>query len=280
MRKQEIEYLNLWKEFKQAKTNIRKNEVKKKLAEIYYPIVEKHANNMARKLDWKISSDELASYGVDGLYTAIERFSPDIGVTFACYSSLRIKGSMIDGMRKDDVIPRSVRIHFSKIEKARDELYSEKGSNITEKEILQKAGIDEQDFVKNLKKYIPISMSSTDGTSICGDNMDDFKQDVNDMMVDLKTISVDSNIIRKEFFNKLVSNEFTRDEQWIIYLYYYEGYTMDLIGEKLHMSESRISQIHKNILPRLKNKILKNPKYFAEDIKKVIGSCNDSSPLF
>jgi len=54
---------------------------------------------------------------------------------------------------------------------------------------------------------------------------------------------------------------------------------MDRIAEKLNMSESRISQIHKSLLPRLKDKILRNPKYFSDDIYKIIQSCNSKTPF-
>ena len=67
MRKQKIEYLELWEDLKKAKKTSKKAEIKKKLAEIYYPLVKSIAKKMEKKLS-NISVEELASYGVDGLY--------------------------------------------------------------------------------------------------------------------------------------------------------------------------------------------------------------------
>ncbi|HUS49850.1 MAG TPA: sigma factor-like helix-turn-helix DNA-binding protein, partial [Candidatus Paceibacterota bacterium] len=72
------------------------------------------------------------------------------------------------------------------------------------------------------------------------------------------------------FFNKLVGKGFTLLERKIIYLYYYENLTMGLIGEIVNMSESRVSQLHGDLLLKLKDKISKNPNYFSNDIYEFI----------
>lgn len=95
-------------------------------------------------------------------------------------------------------------------------------------------------------------------------------------MMDKNSISPDSKVLRREFFSKLISKNFTRIEQEIIYYYYYDNLTMEEISVKLNMSESRVSQLHSNILPRLKSKIKRNPGFFSEDIE----SYNDEDPLF
>ena len=107
-----------------------------------------------------------------------------------------------------------------------------------------------------------------------------FKQDTLTDLTDKKSTSPDSKLLRKEFLNKLISKNFSRLEQKIIYYYYYENLTMGEIGEKVGTSESRISQIHMDILIRLKDKIERNPIFFGKDIKKHIIKCNDHEPLF
>lgn len=280
MDKQNIEHQELWASLKKARTEMKRKEIRKKIAEIYYPLVEKIAKKMERKLR-NITAEELSSYGVDGLMSAIDRFSPEIGVVFPCFANLRIQGSMVDNIRKDDIIPRSVRANFNKIEKIRESLIIKNGRDVSIKEVLDEAKIDFEYYNINIKKFIPTSFMSLDGTDVVSDDKrDDFKKDVNDIMSDPKSTSPESKMLRVEFFGKLTSSGFSRDEQKIIYYYYYEELTMEDIAKKLNMCESRVSQIHSEVLPRLKQKIINNPSYFGSDIKNIIESCNDTSPLF
>jgi RNA polymerase sigma factor for flagellar operon FliA len=98
-------------------------------------------------------------------------------------------------------------------------------------------------------------------------------------MIDKKSISPDSKILRKEFLNKLISKNFSKIEQKIIYYYYYNNLTMEEISEKLDISESRVSQLHSNVIPRLKNKIERNPVFFENKEIYVEGSKN-IDPLY
>ena len=130
MKKQKIHNLSLWKKYKKASTTKRKSLLEKKLVEIYYPLVQKISYKVSEKIGWRLSPEELTSMGVDGLYVAIRRFSLDRGVNFPTYSNRRIRGSMIDGIRKNDIIPRSVRINWNIINKARNNLEIQKGRKV------------------------------------------------------------------------------------------------------------------------------------------------------
>ena len=279
MKKQKIHNLSLWKKYKKASTTKRKSLLEKKLVEIYYPLVQKISYKVSEKIGWRLSPEELTSMGVDGLYVAIRRFSLDRGVNFPTYSNRRIRGSMIDGIRKNDIIPRSVRINWNIINKARNNLEIQKGRKVTEYEVIRKLEIDDNEYYKNFKKYNPLSFSSID--HINNEQLEnEFSQDFNSALIDISIVSSDSKVLRKEFFSKLLTQNFSRLEQKIIYLYYYKNYTMELIAVRFNMSESRISQIHKNILQRLKDKISRNPEYFDSNIQRCIQVCNDNNPIF
>ena len=73
---------------------------------------------------------------------------------------------------------------------------------------------------------------------------------------------------------------FSKLERKIVYLYYYENMTMDKVAKSIHLSESRVSQMHKDIIERLKSKISRNPSYFSEDIRIFIAECRDTESLF
>ncbi len=279
--KKKIKHLELWIKYQEEENLTRKKKLENQLVEIYYPLVRKISYGLAERIGWRMSPDELSSLGVDGLYIAIRKFDLDREATFPTYASRRIHGSMIDGIRREDIIPRSVRINNTKIERMRVLLESEKGRKVSDYEILEELGIDSNEYNKNRKKFHPISFSSIDVPSIAGDNsIEDYKQDFNSSLVDNHSSAPDSKIVRKEFFNKLIGKNFTKIEQKIVYYYYYQNLTMDRISVKLKLSESRVSQIHKDILPRLQDKIERNPKYFGEDIKKIIKNCNDKDSFF
>jgi len=279
--KKKIKHLELWIKYQQEKNSNKKKKLENQLVEIYYPLVRKISYGLAERIGWRMSPDELSSLGVDGLYIAIRKFDLDREATFSTYASRRIHGSMIDGIRKEDIIPRSVRINNTKIERMRVLLESEKGRKVLDHEIMEELGIDNNEYNRNRKKFHPISFSSIDTPIVTRDNnIEDYKQDFNSSLIDNHSSAPDSKIVRKEFFNKLIGKNFTKIEQKIVYYYYYQNLTMDRISVKLKMSESRISQIHKNILPRLQDKIERNPKYFGEDIKKIIKNCNDKDSFF
>ena len=220
-------------------------------------------------------------FGLDGLYIAIDKFSLDRGVDFPTYANRRISGSMLDNVRKNDFVPRSVRLNHSLIEKTRQEMETLECRKITEYEVVEKLGINQQEYITNIKKYSPFGIISLEGSDITDfDKQDNFKQDSIMDLTDTKSSSPDSNLIRKEFINKLISKNFSPLEQKIIYYYYYENLTMGEIGEKIKTSESRISQIHMNIIERLRNRIERNPEFFGDNIEELIRNCNDNNPLF
>jgi RNA polymerase sigma factor for flagellar operon FliA len=281
MEKQKIGNIELWKKFQEEKISGKKNKYKQKLVELYYPLVQKISYKVAQNLQWNLQPEELASFGLDGLYIAIDRFSLDRGVDFPTYANRRISGSMIDNVRKNDFVPRSVRLNYSLIDKKRQELETLKGRRVTEYEIIEQLGINQQEYLANSKKYSPLSFVSLEGSDITDSSKsEDFKQDCIADLVDKSSSTPDSNLIRKEFINKLISKNFSPFEQKIIYYYYYENLTMGEIGKKINTSESRISQIHMDIIKRLRDKIERNPEFFGDNIEEMLKEGNNNDPLF
>jgi len=254
--------IELWKEYQKDKDSL---EIKNKLLETYYPLVQKISYKMAERMNWKVPPDELASFGVDGLYRAVEKFELERGLKFSTYANIRIQGSMIDGLRKEDRIPRSVRIKYNKIEEARQQLQSEKCRKVSDEELLKHLDIDITDYYKNNKKYVPTSafsidvIYSEDGSS---DKYSNIKQDCNSNFIDCSTEPPQNKILRKEFLSKLIGKDFSKIEAKIIYKYFYDNCTMENIAKDIGMSESKVSKIYNEVIPRIKDKILRNPEYF------------------
>lgn len=281
MEKQKIGNIELWNKYQKEKIERKKNKYRQKLVELYYPLVQKISYKVAQNLQWNLQPEELASFGLDGLYIAIDKFSLDRGVDFPTYANRRISGSMIDNVRKFDFVPRSVRLNYNLIEKTRQEMETTKGRRVTEYEIIEELGIDQKEYLTNIKKFSPLSFISLEGSDITSDSKsEDFKQDCIADLVDKSSSTPDGNLIRKEFINKLISKNFSPFEQKIIYYYYYENLTMGEIGKKINTTESRISQIHMDVIKRLKNKIERNPEFFGDNIEEMIKECNNNDQLF
>jgi len=281
MEKQKIGNIELWEKFKKEKIKSKKDKYRQELVEFYYPLVQKISYKVANNLQWNLQPEELASFGLDGLYIAINKFSLDRGVDFPTYANRRISGSMIDNVRKNDIVPRSVRLNYRLMEKTRQEMESIEGRKVIEYEIIERLGINQQEYASNIKKFSPLNFISLEGSDITDSNkQEDFKQDSLIDFTDKNSITPDSKILRKEFICKLISKNFSPIEQKIIYYYYYENLTMGEIGKKINTSESRISQIHMDIIERLKNKIERNPDFFGDNVEELMRKCNDYDPLF
>ena len=258
----------------------RDDKSKNKLVAYYFTFVNKIASTLSRKLNNHVSQPELASHGVDGLYKAIENFDVTMGNKFETYAYIRIKGAMLDGLRKEDWVPRSVRIRETTIQKEQDRLQNASGEKTTKSEALKELGINELEYNKHPEKFHARSIFSIEASSNPNIDNNDNKKDFNEYLESHKNSSPDSRIVRMEFLNKLIGRRFTKLEKNIVYLYYYEELTMKEIAKQLKISESRISQIHQSVLKRLKTRIKINPNYFSDNILDIIEKCKNSNPLF
>jgi RNA polymerase sigma factor for flagellar operon FliA len=251
----------LWKDYRRTKSE----ESKKALVEHYFSFVQMIAVKLAERINWQVQPDELASFGVDGLYRSIEAYDAKRGVTFESYANQRIKGSMIDGLRRTDSVPRAVRIAAEQFDRHKQALESHLGHAVSDVDFVVRIGMNEADFHKNRRKFQAVPVGSIDA-HVIDDEVEGVKQDFNINLSDHGEGSPDTSIRKQEFLKKLVGKDFTPTEKRILYLYYYKDMTMDKIAKVIDLSESRISQMHKRIIERLRKKVRQNPEYFDESI--------------
>lgn len=249
----------IWEKYKKNK----RDKYKNMLVEHYYPYVQKIANRVSERLNWKVQPDYLSSFGVDGLYKAIDSYDLSKNIKFESYANQRIKGSMIDGLRKEDPVPRSIRIASDHFKKHKKRLENKLQHNLSDAEFAHLIGMDEAEFQKNYRKYNVVPSVSLDYHNEDGDSTD-IKQDSNHFLEDSRAEDPAEGLDANEFFSKLLSNNFSKTEQKIIYLHYYKGLTMEKIAKNINRSESRVSQLHKQILGKMKEKISRNPEFFQE----------------
>lgn len=252
MTKEELD--SLWKSFK--KDNNQKD--RNLLIEHYYSNVEKIAKSVEKKMNYRVSKEELTSHGVDGLFKAINAYDLSRNVKFEFYSYPRIRGSMIDGLRSEDWVPRSVRSRQTKIEEKLRNMESQKGCKIETIEAIKKIGIDPEDYIKHPKKFNAILCSSLDSCIQPTDNDDnENKKDFNKYLK-AKNVDLDKKMKQKDFLSKFLNKGLKSSEKLVIYYYYYENLTMKEIARRIKKTESNVSQIHKIVIKKIKNKLRGN----------------------
>ncbi len=192
-----------------------------------------------------IEKDDLLSYGVLGLIDAIEKYDISKNVKFVTYASLRIKGSIIDNIRKLDWAPRGLRQRVKKVEECYQRFLLENGREPTENELARALSITEKElnkFMDNSYVYNIVSFDEQISASISEGSL-----------VDLFNESPDSIFEEKELVANLSEGieSLSEKEKQVISLYYYDELTLKEIGKVLGVSESRVCQIHSKSILKL-----------------------------
>ena len=196
-----------------------------------------------------ISVEDIAGYGVEGLINAIERFSPQKNTRFETYALIRIRGSILDRIRSQDFLPRSVRKKIKDIKQAAEILKQQLGRTPTTTEIANYLDMEPEKVSQIMSEDVVV-------TSIY-----DKRGSSDDSMEIIDTIE-DSNKLnpQEQMEEKNVKTDLQRAlqrlperERVLMVLYYQENMTMKEIGETLGMSESRVCQLHAQSIMKLKN---------------------------
>lgn len=244
---------NLWYEWQKKKNE----EIANELVKRYRYLVTFHVERMAVKVPQNISKDDLESYGFMGLYDAIHKFDPKRDLKFDTYASYRIRGAIIDGLRKEDWLPRTLREKVKKIEETSEYLEQKLKRMPTAEEISKEVNMTKEEVETAINDSLFANVLSIDGpTSI--DKNDDFDH-LKYMIKDENTETPDELLIKEEVYNSLVEEikDLNQNEQLVISLFYYDELTMTEIGEVLDLTTSRISQIHKSAIFKLRNSLKK-----------------------
>lgn len=241
----------LWENYK--KTGSR--ELLDKLVTRYLDLVYILANKLVVFTGHMLDKDELYSAGVMGLLEAIERYDPTTGFEFKTFAGRRIRGAIIDEIRRHDWVPRSVRRKSRRIDTAVSALYNKLGRMPTDSEVATELGLDMQDYYNLTDKLGPMFLSSLD-EQIGGDSDDNLH--LEDVIEDSRMEDMELTHRRDKLRKALISAiaALPEKEKLVIALYYYEELTLKEIGEVLHVSESRVCQIHSSAIFKLRGLML------------------------
>lgn len=221
---------------------IMSTELRDQLVMDYAQFVTFIAGRIASRLPKSISMDDLVSAGFLGLLDAIQKFDPDRDNKFKTYAEHRIRGSILDELRKWDNISRTTRDKEKNLGAARSQLRHELGREPTSGEIASHLGL-------TLKKFHEFrSRADTPCTSFEFDEqLIDIDGSNNRNAVQFEDVS------KKECRNLLISaiDQLPEREKTILSLYYYDDLSLKEIGKIMSITESRVCQIHRRAIKRI-----------------------------
>ena len=217
------------------------------LIERHYPLVRYIAERLLQTLPKSIELDDLVSAGLFGLMDAIRGFDASRGIKFKTYCSTRIRGAILDQLRSQDWVPRLVRLKASRIERALQRLTAEYGREPTHAELARNLEMDHQDLVKEIQASRAKTMFSLSEKW----EDDDGSVEKVEVLEDKNAIDPVGELNRRDLMG-YITRALTYKERFIIEQYYQYGHTMREIGEMLALTESRVCQIHSNVMGRLK----------------------------
>jgi RNA polymerase sigma factor for flagellar operon FliA len=220
----------------------------------YLGLVKYVVRKMIKNYPQALEENDLYQIGILGLSEAIDRFDPAYGIKFETYAIPRIKGSIIDELRKLDWIPRSLRAKLNNIREKTVELEQKFSGSYTDNEMANGLGIEVKDLYNWKKDINTVNIFSLDKP--LGDTN---KQNLYDVVEDIDYLKADNKIEDEEMKRILLKaiKKLPEKTRLAITLYYYEKLTFKEIGKILSVSESRISQIHSETMVKLKKEINK-----------------------
>lgn len=228
-------------------------EAREKIILEYAPLVKVVAGRLSMYLGYNVEYEDLVSYGIFGLIDAIDKFDCLKEVKFETYASLRIRGAILDQIRKMDWIPRTIRQKQKRIETVMREIEQETGRGASEEEIAAKLGISEEEYLEWQSQMKITGLVS----------LNEYMEQGSDVSQDYgrhttSRFEAPEERVEKEELAKVLGEALellTEKERKVITLYYYEELTLKEISSILEVSESRVSQLHTRALQKMKTKM-------------------------
>jgi RNA polymerase sigma factor for flagellar operon FliA len=224
--------------------------LRRELLDRYIGLVHHHAREMIRRTH-ELELDELVSSGTVGLIQALEGFDPGRGLAFSTYALPRIRGAMLDELRRYDWAPRSVRSRSRQIEKARDRLRQRHGAEPGHEQIAAELGVDLETYWKWDKDAESRSRIALDAR----ETPDGDPAPLHEALADDNAPAPDARLLEREMLGEVrdAFDELPERDRLVLSLSYYEELSLRQIGEVLHITESRVSQIRTRALKRLRD---------------------------
>jgi RNA polymerase sigma factor for flagellar operon FliA len=226
---------------------------REKLILEYMPLVKYVVGRLAVTLPPTVDAEDLMGYGVMGLIMAIERFAPEKGYKFETFAVSRIRGAIIDELRSQDWLPRSVRQKAKEMEATIRQLEHQLGRTSTDQELASRLGVAVDDLPKSLSEITAPVLSLDDLVSLGDEGQ---KVSWLDTLPDDR-LGPAAQLDQEAMVEVLAQaiDLLPERERLLVSLYYHEGLTLKEIGAVLSVTESRVCQLHAQAMGRLRTKI-------------------------
>ena len=230
----------------------RDSEIREKIILEYAPLVKLVAGRLSMYLGYNVEYEDLVSYGIFGLIDAIDKFDNMKEVKFETYASLRIRGAILDQIRKMDWIPRTIRQRQKQIDAVISRIEATNGRPATDAEIAEGLGISEDEYTQWQSQMKITGVVSLNEYLEQGSDISNEKAQAS------RHFARPEEAVEKEELKQMLMEALellTEKEKKVILLYYYEEMTLKEISNVLEVSESRISQLHTKALAKMKKKL-------------------------
>lgn len=235
----------LWRAYRRGTSADTRN----RLAEHYLHLVRYHAERIASRLPHEVDVEDLVSAGFFGLLNAIDAFEPERGYKFETFCSQRIRGAILDELRRLDWVPRLARARAQHLEATGRQLELELGRTPCHSELARRMRLTDEDFYRLLRDAVTVNVASLSRSPL--ESRSTRELDGLDILPDQRGVDPLREALRHDI-KEVITRGLNRAERLVILLYYYEDMTMREIGSTLDLSESRVSQLHSAVLERLK----------------------------
>lgn len=247
----EEELTTLWQKYFADKTD---KATRDTLIVQYIYLIRYVVGRVRVTLPSTIAIEDIAGYGVEGLINAIERYSPQKNTRFETYALIRIRGAILDRIRSQDFLPRSVRKKIKDIKEVQEDLKQKLGRMPTTNEVAEVLEMDPDKITQIMSE----DMTMTSIYDKKGSNEDSVE--IIDTIQDTNKLTPHEEMEEKNVKQELEKalKRLPERERIIMVLYYQENMTLKEIGETIGMSESRICQLHAQSIMKLKNILNEN----------------------
>lgn len=226
----------------------------------YASLVRFIAEKIAARLPASVEVDDLISSGVIGLMDAIKKYNPKMDNMFKTYAEFRIRGAILDELRSQDWVPRSIRDKAKRLEKSFQRLERELGRHPTEEEMARELSLTKDEYYQYLDEVKAVSLVSLEELAQFHNSLD--RKNLYHLYQQSRSQSPYVALTSKHAKNIIMDaiNSLPEKQKLVLSLYYYEELNLKEIGQVLSVTESRVSQLHSQAILKLKIKLKKHVK--------------------
>lgn len=209
----------------------------------YLPLVRNVVDRIKLNIPAHVDADDLYSVGITGLIAAVRKFDPEQGSTFASYAAMRIRGAILDELRRMDWCPRRARARSRKLKLAINEVEQRLGRAATDAEICASLGLSEKEYLKWVEEAKPVTFIAIDQNT---EGEEGEGASLHELLADDADKTGRDNMEKAELLQLLTQRigDLPDIPKKILAMYYFENMRLAEIAAVFGLTESRICQIH------------------------------------